>query len=147
MRQAGALRQGEKEVFRNEGSTEGDGVEPQPGRSQGNATPNRPARPGKLTKLHSRGRARPAGIYDARMAWIHKTEPDQAEGLLRKIYQDAVARAGKVWQILQLQSANPRQLRASLGLYQSTMHADSVIPARLRETLAVVVSRTNHCLY
>jgi alkylhydroperoxidase family enzyme len=81
------------------------------------------------------------------MAWIKNTDPEQAQGLLEKIYRDAVKRAGKVWQILQIQSQNPKQLRASMGLYQACMSQDSALPARLRETLAVVVSKANHCVY
>lgn len=81
------------------------------------------------------------------MAWIPITRPEQAEGLLKKIYRDAIQRAGRVWQILQIQSQNPAQLRASMGLYTATMHRDSSLPPRLRETLAVVVSTANHCRY
>jgi alkylhydroperoxidase family enzyme len=81
------------------------------------------------------------------MAWIKKTDPEQAKGLLEKIYRDAHQRAGKVWQILQIQSQNPKQLRASMGLYQACMFQESALPARLRETLAVVVSKSNHCVY
>lgn len=81
------------------------------------------------------------------MAWIRQTPLDQASGLLGKIFGDAVARAGRVWNIVRLQSENPRQLRASLGLYSSVMATDSSIPARLRETLAVVVSAANDCHY
>ena len=85
--------------------------------------------------------------YDLPMAWIKNTDPKHAQGLLEKIYRDAEKRAGKVWQILQIQSQNPRQLRASIGLYQACMFQDSALPARLRETLALVVSKTNHCVY
>lgn len=85
--------------------------------------------------------------YDAPMPWIPRVPPAEAEGLLAKIYQDAEKRAGKVWQILQVQSQNPGQLRASLGMYRSVMFTDSSLPGRLRETLAVVVSQVNHCVY
>ena len=81
------------------------------------------------------------------MAWIDKADVDGAHGVLGKIYRDALQRAGKVWQIVQVQSQNPGQLRAGLSLYRATMHTDSAIPARLRETLAVVVSKVNHCVY
>ena len=81
------------------------------------------------------------------MPWIPRVPPAEAEGLLAKIYQDAEQRAGKVWQILQVQSQNPGQLRASLGMYQSIMFTDSSLPGRLRETLAIVVSQVNHCVY
>jgi len=81
------------------------------------------------------------------MAWIRQTPPEQAEGLLGKIFRDAMQRAGRVWNILRIQSENPRQLRAGLALYTSVMGSDSRISPRLRETLAVVVSDANACHY
>jgi len=81
------------------------------------------------------------------MAWIDLVRPQAAEGLLARIYADAVARAGRVWNILAIQSQNPAQLRASMGLYTATMKTDSALSPRLRETLAVVVSRVNDCHY
>lgn len=81
------------------------------------------------------------------MAWIRQRADEEATGLLAKIYADARRRAGRVWNIVRVQSLNPRQLRAGLGLYRSVMHQDSVLPPRLRETLAVVVSRANDCHY
>ncbi len=48
------------------------------------------------------------------MAWIHLTDPEHADGLLARIYKGALDRAGRVWNILRLQSPNPAQLRASM---------------------------------
>ncbi|TAH37871.1 MAG: hypothetical protein EYC70_06705 [Planctomycetota bacterium] len=81
------------------------------------------------------------------MAYIRPVPESEAQGLLRRIYAEAVARAGRVWNIVRLQSRNPEQLRASLQLYAATMLAHSALPRRMRETLAVVVSRANHCHY
>lgn len=81
------------------------------------------------------------------MAWIRTIDPDDAEGPLAVIYRDALARAGKVWNVVRLQSVNPRQLRSGLGLYRSLMITDSALPRRVTETLAVVVSRANDCHY
>ncbi|RMH02806.1 MAG: hypothetical protein D6702_07870 [Planctomycetota bacterium] len=81
------------------------------------------------------------------MAWIRQIPDDEADGLLARIYADAVARAGRVWNIVRVQGLNPRQLRASLGLYASVMRTDTSLPPRLCETLAVVVSRANGCHY
>lgn len=81
------------------------------------------------------------------MAWIHLTEPEHADGLLARIYQSAIERAGRVWNILRLQSPNPANLRANMVLYTSVMQKDSALTPRLRETLAVVVSRANDCYY
>lgn len=81
------------------------------------------------------------------MAWIRQVEDEEASGLLERIFADARRRAGKVWNILRLTSLNPRMTRAHLGLYQSVMHQDSSLNPRLREALAVVVSRANACDY
>ena len=81
------------------------------------------------------------------MAWIRLVGDEEAEGLLGRIYADAYARAGKVWNIVRLTGVNPRQTRAHLALYRSVMHADSVLTPRLRQTLAVVVSAANACHY
>lgn len=81
------------------------------------------------------------------MAYIEKVPPTQATGRLKKIYDDAVARAGRVFQILQVQSQNPRTLAASLALYQATIHAQSPLSRAEREMIAVVVSHANDCFY
>lgn len=81
------------------------------------------------------------------MAWIRQTGDEEASGLIAKIFEDARRRAGKVWNIVRLTSINPRMTRAHLGLYGSVMKQDSSLSPRLRETLAVVVSRANACDY
>ena len=81
------------------------------------------------------------------MAYIQQTQPHQASGLIKKIYNDAISRAGKVWNIVKLTGINPQTTRAHLGLYQSIMHKDSALTPRMRETLAVIVSGANECHY
>jgi alkylhydroperoxidase family enzyme len=81
------------------------------------------------------------------MAYVRTVSEEQAEGLLRQIYQAAVQRAGKVFNILRIQSLNPPVLEASLALYQATTRAPSPVPRALREMIAVVVSRANNCHY
>ncbi|MGB0953043.1 MAG: peroxidase [Planctomycetota bacterium] len=81
------------------------------------------------------------------MAWIHQTSDAEATGLIAKIFEDARKRAGKVWNIVRLTSINGRMTRAHLGLYSSVMKTDSSLSPRVRETLAVVVSRANDCHY
>lgn len=81
------------------------------------------------------------------MAWIKTIGPGEATEALKDEYEAAVARAGKVFQILQLQSLNPETLHASLGLYKSAMHGPSGLSRVEREFLATVVSRANHCFY
>lgn len=81
------------------------------------------------------------------MSWIRLVRPGEATGALRDLYDEAIRRAGRVFQILQVQSANPRALDASLELYKVLMHGPSPLSRRERELLAVVVSLENHCHY
>ena len=81
------------------------------------------------------------------MAWIKQTEGADATGLLEKIYADAVKRAGRVFNIIKVQSLNPPTLRAGMGLYMQTMHAESPVSRARRKMIATVVSKTNECHY
>ncbi len=81
------------------------------------------------------------------MAWIEQVREQDATGLLEKIYADAKKRAGKVFNILRVQSLNPPTLRVGSALYLQTMHADLPISRSLREMLATVVSQVNDCHY
>jgi alkylhydroperoxidase family enzyme len=79
--------------------------------------------------------------------WIHSVEPAEAQGVLKRIYDAAVRRAGRVFQIVRAMSLAPHSLEASLELYQRLMLAPGALPRRQREMLAVVVSRANDCHY
>ena len=57
------------------------------------------------------------------MPWIKIVPPDEARGLLKQIYQVAIRRAGRVFNIISLQSPRPRVLRASTQLYTELMHS------------------------
>lgn len=81
------------------------------------------------------------------MAWIKTLSLDEATGKLRELYDAAVKRAGRVFQILRVQSLNPHALEASTELYKTLMHGPSPLSRRQREMLAVVVSRANKCFY
>ncbi len=81
------------------------------------------------------------------MAWIEQTDVSDATGLLEKIYADAKKRAGRVFNIIKVQSLNPPTLRASMGLYMQTTQAESPVSRALREMIATVVSKTNECHY
>ncbi len=81
------------------------------------------------------------------MAYIKTVKPKDASGGLKAEYAAAIKRAGKVFNILKIQSLNPRTLRASMQLYLATMHAPSGLSRTERELLATVVSWANHCFY
>lgn len=82
------------------------------------------------------------------MAWIEIPPPGQSTGLLRRIYDDAVKRAGRVYNIVSIQSRRPRVLEASMQLYQELMLSPrSDLSRARREMLATVVSHANGCHY
>lgn len=82
------------------------------------------------------------------MPWIRTVDPSAATGLLKTIYDTAVARAGKVFNVIRLQSLRPKVLQASTHLYVEVMQApDGALDRLRRELLAVVVSRINGCHY
>lgn len=81
------------------------------------------------------------------MSWIEQIEDERAEGLLSRMYQAAVQRAGRIFNIIRIQSLNPPVLQASMGLYGSIMMGKSPLTRVQREMLAVVVSRANDCHY
>ena len=81
------------------------------------------------------------------MAWIRMVEDREATGLLAELLEAAKQRAGKVFNILRIQSANPRVMRRSIELYIETMRGRSPVSRAQREMLAVVVSQANDCHY
>lgn len=81
------------------------------------------------------------------MPYIRVIPPSEATGRLRDEYDAAVKRAGRVYNIVSLQSLNPPVLHASIELYKTLMHGPSALTRAERELIAVVVSKTNDCFY
>lgn len=81
------------------------------------------------------------------MAHIRLVEPHEASGALKAQYDAAIARAGRVWNIVKTMSPNPPVLDAAMRLYGTVMKGESPLTRVQRELLAVVVSRTNDCFY
>lgn len=81
------------------------------------------------------------------MPWIKTIEPEEATGELKKEYETATRRAGRVFNILKIQSLNARALGASMEMYLATMVAPSGLSRAERELMATVVSSVNHCFY
>ena len=81
------------------------------------------------------------------MPWIKVFTLDEATGFLREQYDQALKRAGRIWNIVSIMSQNPPVLKASMDLYGALMHGPSPLSRGQREMLATVVSAQNHCLY
>ena len=76
------------------------------------------------------------------MAWIKTVPPEEASGLLRQLYAAAVRRAGRVFNVIRLQSPRPRVLRASTQLYMEVMYSrENGLSRAQREMIATTVSR------
>ena len=81
------------------------------------------------------------------MAHIRLVRDDEATGLLGRLFDEAVARAGRVFGIVRLMSPNPPVLQASMAQYRAIMFGPSPLTRAQREMMAVVVSRVNDCFY
>lgn len=81
------------------------------------------------------------------MAYIRTIEPEEAEGELKEVYDDLIRKRGKLAEIHKLQSLHPQSIVDHMDLYMTIMFASSPLKRAQREMMAVVVSRTNDCLY
>tara|TARA_B100000131_G_scaffold44713_1_gene40095 strand:+ start:876 stop:1121 length:246 start_codon:yes stop_codon:yes gene_type:complete len=81
------------------------------------------------------------------MAFIKLFDFQNSTGLLRKEYEKGLRRAGRIWNVLTIQSQTPEILRDSMRLYNSTMFRNSKVSRFDRELLAVVTSISNECEY
>jgi alkylhydroperoxidase family enzyme len=80
------------------------------------------------------------------MPWIKVYSLDEATGFLKKQYEAAIKRAGRIWNIVSIMSQNPRALKTSMDFYGAVMFGSSPLSRGQREMLAVVVSTANNCI-
>jgi alkylhydroperoxidase family enzyme len=81
------------------------------------------------------------------LPWIKVIPLEETRGLLKKEYEAALKRAGRIWHIVSIMSQNPRTMKASMDFYSAIMFGRSPLSRSQREMLAVVVSAANLCLY
>lgn len=81
------------------------------------------------------------------MPHLRLIDEAEASGLLAEEYDAAVARAGKVFNIVKAMSLRPPVLRRSMRLYREIMFGEGALSRQERELLATVVSRANDCFY
>ena len=81
------------------------------------------------------------------MPYIKQVAVADATGLLRKLFDAALERAGRIWHIIHVMSVNPRAMDASLKFYGAIMFGSSPLTRWQREMLAVVTSKANDCFY
>jgi alkylhydroperoxidase family enzyme len=81
------------------------------------------------------------------MAHVHVLGYDESTGVARREYDAAVRRAGRIWNIVSIQSQLPEVMRDSMRLYQTVMYGASPLSRAQREMMAVVTSQVNDCHY
>ena len=81
------------------------------------------------------------------MAYVRIIGEKEAEGTLARVYDAAMKRAGRIFNILKVQSQSPDALHACMSAYTVIMKGESALSRAQREMLAVVVSKINGCHY
>ena len=81
------------------------------------------------------------------MPYIEQIPPEEATGQTKREYEGAIRRAGRIWNIVAIQSQNGALMRDSMRMYGSSMHGDSPVSRVQREMIAVVTSQVNDCHY
>jgi alkylhydroperoxidase family enzyme len=81
------------------------------------------------------------------MPWIEQVPIDKATGFLKKQFDSAIERAGRVWHIVHIMSLNPRVMKTSIDQYGAIMFGKSPLSRVQREMLATVVSKELDCYY
>jgi len=81
------------------------------------------------------------------MPHIEVIQPEEAEGELKKIYDDLTKSRGKVAEVHKIQSLNPKSIVNHMDLYMTIMYGRSPLKRVQREMMAVVVSKANNCEY
>lgn len=81
------------------------------------------------------------------MPHVHVLSYEESTGVCRREYDKAMQRAGRIWNIVSIQSQLPEVMRDSMRLYQSIMFGPSPLSRAQREMMAVVTSQANDCHY
>lgn len=81
------------------------------------------------------------------MPWIEQVPIEESEGLLRRQFEAALRRAGRVWHIVHIMSLNPEAMRDSIRFYRTIMFGESPLTRVQRELLATVTSCELDCFY
>ncbi len=81
------------------------------------------------------------------MPWIEQVSIAEATGELKRQFEAAIRRAGRVWHIVHIMSINPPAMRASMQFYRTIMMGESPLSRVQREMLATVTSSELECFY
>lgn len=81
------------------------------------------------------------------MAYVRTIAQHDADGLLSRVFGAREKSAGRLWEIVKVQSLSPATLRDSMRLYGQIMYGESALSRTEREMIAIVTSQVNECHY
>ncbi len=80
-------------------------------------------------------------------AWIRNVEEAEAEGELKRVYEEVKVKRGSVSNVMKTQSLDSDSIKLHLDLYLHLMFGRSTLTRLEREIIAVGVSQLNNCTY
>lgn len=81
------------------------------------------------------------------MSRIKVISQNEATGRLKEIYDELIVKRGKLAEVHTIQSLRPESIVKHIDLYMEIMFSKSELSRAEREMMAVVVSKTNGCVY
>ena len=81
------------------------------------------------------------------MPYIRQVSDEEASGAVKREFDAAYKRAGRVWNIVRIMSLNGEAMRTSMRFYSAIMMGESPLTRAQREMLATVVSAELECIY
>ena len=81
-------------------------------------------------------------------AWIRMIPENEATGVLRELYDEAMTPHGTVDNVMKVHSLRPHTMHGHVALYRSVLHhPDITLPLWFLEIIASYVSIKNDCAY
>ncbi|MBH97437.1 MAG: alkylhydroperoxidase [Rhodospirillaceae bacterium] len=81
-------------------------------------------------------------------AWIKMIPENEATGILKTLYDDAMTPHGTIDNVMKVHSLRPHTMHGHVTLYRSVLHhPDITLPLWLLEVIASYVSIKNNCQY
>lgn len=72
---------------------------------------------------------------------------DNADGILKEIYDELIQKRGALSEVLMIQSLHPESIRSHIQFYTDIMFSKTSLSRAEKEMIAVVVSVANGCIY
>ena len=78
---------------------------------------------------------------------IKRIDPDEAGEALKPLYEEIIAKRGRLWNIYAAQAHLPGVMKAHLDFYMKLMFGAGGLPRYMRELIGCYVSFLNRCAY